>query len=222
MCSNVSQRRAALLLKVHKTTIARKFHYLGEKYRQKNQMWRQNLTKCSVMHVQFDDLITVEHTKLKPLTVTAAVNARTRQVLAVRVGKIPAFGHLAKLAQKKYGFRENQHLMTLNDVFEDIQPLFNPEIKIESDDHKNYPKVIRKFAPKAQHIVYKGGRSAVYGQGELKKLEFDPLFSINHTYAMFRGNINRLIRKSWCTTKIPEKLQQHLEMYMWFHNHFLI
>lgn len=222
MCSNVSQRRAALLLKVHKTTVARKFQYLGEKYRLKNQKWRQSLPQQSVMHIQFDDLITIEHTKLKPLTVTAAINVKTREILGVKVGKIPAFGHLAKLARKKYGLRENQHLMTLNDVFKKIQPLLSSHLIIETDDHRNYPKVIGSYAPNAHHIAHKGGRSAVYGQGELKKLEYDPLFGINHTYAMFRGNINRLIRKSWCTTKIPEKLQLHLEMYMWFHNHYLL
>lgn len=222
MCSNVSQRRAALLLNVHKTTIARKFQYLGEKYRLKNQIWRQSMKEHSILHVQFDDLITIEHTKLKPLTVTAAINAHSREILAVKVGKIPAFGHLAKLARKKYGVRENQHLMTLGYVFQKIQPLLNSYVMIESDDHTNYPKMIRRFAPTAQHIAHKGGRSSIYGQGELKRLEYDPLFGINHTYAMFRGNINRLIRKSWCTTKIPEKLQLHLEMYMWFHNHYLL
>ena len=48
----------------------------------------------------------------------------------------------------------------------------------------------------------KGEKAAITGQGELKKKQRDPLFSINHTLAMLRANINRLVRRTWCTTKI--------------------
>ena len=47
-------------------------------------------------------------------------------------------------------------------------------------------------------------------QGELKKRGKDPLFYINHTLAMLRANVNRLIRKTWCTTKDPAQLIYHL------------
>ena len=33
---------------------------------------------------------------------------------------------------------------------------------------------------------------------------------MNDTLAMFRANINRLIRKTWGTTKDPERLMDHL------------
>ena len=56
------------------------------------------------------------------------------------------------------------------------------------------------------------------GQGELKKTAFDPIFSINHTFAMMRANISRLIRKTWNTTKKVESLINHLHIYVWMHN----
>ncbi|EQC44199.1 hypothetical protein [Bacteriovorax sp. Seq25_V] len=49
-----------------------------------------------------------------------------------------------------------------------------------------------KYFPEAEYRRYKGGRGCIAGQGELKKLRFDPLFTLNHTCAMFRSNINRL------------------------------
>jgi hypothetical protein len=58
----------------------------------------------------------------------------------------------------------------------------------------------------------------VTGQGELKKTTHDPLFAINHTLAMLRANINRLIRRTWCTTKKPERLIDHLWIYIRYHN----
>ena len=51
-----------------------------------------------------------------------------------------------------------------------------------------------------------------------KKDFFDPIFSINHTFAMMRANISRLIRKTWNTTKNVESLINHLHIYVWMHN----
>jgi hypothetical protein len=39
---------------------------------------------------------------------------------------------------------------------------------------------------------------------------------------MLRANINRLFRRTWCTTKKPERLEQHLAVYMDFHNRVLV
>ena len=55
-----------------------------------------------------------------------------------------------------------------------------------------------------------GATAPASGQGELKKAGKDPLFCINHTFAMLRANINRLIRKTWCTTKDPAMLMHCL------------
>jgi hypothetical protein len=76
--------------------------------------------------------------------------------------------------------------------------------------------------PGAEHARHLGGRGCITGQGELKKLRFDPLFSLNHTCAMLRANINRLFRRTWCTTKKKERLEQHLWVYMDFHNRVLL
>ena len=67
-----------------------------------------------------------------------------------------------------------------------------------------------------------GEKGCVAGQGELKKVGKDPLFHINHTLAMLRANINRLFRRTWCTTKDPERLKDHLAIYTWVHNNKLI
>ena len=88
----------------------------------------------------------------------------------------------------------------------------------ESDEHNFYPPVVKKYFPEAKHKRYKGGRACVAGQGELKKKKYDPLFAINHTYAMFRANINRLIRRTWNTTKEIEQLQNHLDIYCYAFN----
>ncbi|MEX1098922.1 MAG: hypothetical protein WEB87_00765, partial [Bacteriovoracaceae bacterium] len=222
LVSQVSQRRCALILGLNKNTVARKFDYLAKKYGLKNQRWLKGLATGSIDLVQLDDLITIEHTKLKPVTVATLVDATNRQILGFQVGKIPAFGHLAHISRRKYGKRENQHLEVLERLFEKTKSVLNPNALIVSDQHKNYPDVIKKYLPQSTHQTHRSERGRIDAQGELKRVEFDPLFAINHTYAMMRANINRLIRKTWCTTKSVTMLQQHLELYMWFHNQVLI
>ena len=75
-----------------------------------------------------------------------------------------------------------------------------------------------RYLPGRDYRQYPGGRGAIAGQGELKKKKHDPLFILNHTCAMLRGCINRLIRRTWCTTKRPRRLQMHLDLYVDFHN----
>jgi hypothetical protein len=53
-------------------------------------------------------------------------------------------------------------------------------------------------------------------------VNFDPLFIVNHTCAMMRANINRLIRKTWRTTNDPLKLKDHLDVFIYFYNQALL
>ena len=98
--------------------------------------------------------------------------------------------------------------------------LAHPPVK--SDQNPHYPKDLKKAFPHATHETHKGQRGSIVGQGELKKIRFDPLFSLNHTCAMTRANMNRLFRRTWCTTKIPERLVDHFAIYAVYHNLSLI
>ena len=218
LASGVSMRRSAIILNVHRTTIDRKFQYLAKKAHEMNKNFLLEMEKTPVTHMQFDDLITSVHTKLKPLTVSLAVDAKKRFILGAKVGSLPAFGHLAVLSRKKYGLRQNENVRTLSELFSQIERVVHPNALIESDEHKLYKKAVGRFFPQAKFVQYKGGRGCIVGQGELKKLHYDPLFKLNHACAMLRANINRLFRKTWCTTKLENNLQKHLEIFIAFHN----
>lgn len=222
LASGMSMRRCGLILGIHQTTVKRKFICLAKKANIMQEQILKTYKKNPVIHLQFDDLITIEHTKLKPLSVSVAVEAKSRIILGAEVSKIPAFGHLAKISQAKYGRRENDHKKGLDRLFKDLINFVHPRALIESDEHKTYPGFVRKYFPKSTHERHKGGRGCVTGQGELKKQHFDPIFTLNHTYAMLRENINRLTRKTWCTTKDPSMLKKHLDIYIAFHNSVLV
>jgi len=172
--------------------------------------------------IEFDDLETFEHSKCKPLSVTLAVEHKTRRILGFEVSQMPAKGKLSRLALKKYGPRKDERAGARERLFQKIKPLIHDEALIKSDENPHYISPVRRHFPNATHERHKGQRGSIVGQGELKKVRFDPLFSLNHTCAMLRANVNRLFRRTWCTTKLPERLSLHLAMYVDFHNELLI
>ena len=216
LCSGVSIRRSARLLNINPKTVDKKLQYLAIKARAKNKKRLKSLKKAT--HVVFDDLITKENTKLKPLSVTIAVNEKTREILSTEVSQIPSFGHLAKRSVKKYGPRRCDHLKGLGSVFKSLTFSVHEHAILKSDEHKKYPFVVSKYFPQGTHQTFKGERAHIAGQGELKKCGYDPLFVINHTCAMLRANINRLVRKTWCTTKSIMRLKDHIDIFTYFYN----
>jgi hypothetical protein len=194
----------------------------AKKARLEHKEFLKKLQTNPVSHLQFDDVITTEHTKLKPLSISVAVDAKRRFILGVEVSSIGAFGHLAKLSRAKYGKRLNNHPDKLRELFAAIFKTIDPQAKIDSDEHYRYSDIVKEFFPTANYQQFKGSKACVVGQGELKKLHRDPLFKINHTCAMLRANINRLFRRTWCTTKRPDMLKNHLDIYLHFHNKYLL
>lgn len=220
LCSGNSLRSIAFNLGVNVKTVERRVPYLGEKARRKHKKELEKYEK--VKEMQLDDLITKENSKLKPLSVSIAVDVSSRRILSGKVSQIPAFGKLAAIARKKYGMRACHHKKGLKAVFEEIKPIIAPGAIISSDEHQRYPEFIKKYFPSSTHLTYPSERGCIVGQGELKKVRFDPLFTINHTCAMLRYRINRLIRRTWCTTKDPARLQDHLDIFINFYNRKLL
>ena len=215
-----SQRRAALDLKINRKTVVRKFLFLG---RWAEYLLREtNLLQAPVNTMEFDDLETSEHTKCKPVSVTMAIEFKTRRILGFRVASMPAKGRLAKIARKKYGKRLDERPRKRDELFEELKPLLSETCLIKSDESPHYPASVAKHFPGSRHERFKGKRGCIGGLGELKKTGFDPLFTLNHTYAMLRANINRLFRRTWCTTKKKERLALHIAIYSLRHNLDLI
>jgi transposase-like protein len=220
LVSGVSQRRAAKNFHLSRRTVERKFEFVGRQCLRRFLEENQKLPMASL--VVFDDMETFEHTKCKPLSIALAVENPSRRILGFEVSQMAAKGKLSKIALKKYGPRRDLRSQGRLRLFQSLKNLVESNATFKSDQNPFYPKALRLAFPKATHKAFKGQRGSIVGQGELKKIRWDPLFSLNHTCAMFRANINRLFRKTWCTTKKPEKLLLHLAMYAYFHNKWLI
>ncbi len=216
LCKGVSQRACAFLMGVDRGTIARRLDRFGHCAQHNLEVYRQSRPQANV--VLIDEMESFEHTKCKPLTIPIAVEEGTRKILSLSVGRIAGKGHLAALSKAKYGPRPCERKQCLSKVLHELKSCLAPQSVIKSDESQHYPSLIKTILDPSSHQRFKGRRGCIVGQGELKVGGFDPLFSLNHTYAMIRDNIKRLTRRTWCTTKRPEKLELMLAMYAWFHN----
>lgn len=220
MVSSVTKRRAARLLRANRKTVARKFLFLEQ---QSNTHHLEQLRKLSdkghkIESIQFDEMESFERSKCLPLSIPLVVVPGTRNILGIGVAVMPAKGPLAEISRKKYGPRDDQRAEIVRSVFSEIAPALATDVKIVTDQNPKYPSWIKESFPKAKHVAYKGRRGCVVGQGELKKIGFDPLFDLNHTAAMIRANVSRLVRRTWSTTKRPDRLAAHLKIYAYYHN----
>lgn len=247
LVSGVSLRRAAKLLKINRKTVVRKLTYWGKRSLQeiqdrahlvpakepfytlsspsKNSHTQHSnsprATHSSISQVQFDDMETFEHTKLKPLSITLVVEKGSRKILDFAVASMPAKGLLFEKSVKKYGLRKDERKVERKKLFRRLKDIISPQACFESDSNPHYPKDLKRAFPNCTHLTSEGRRGCVVGQGELKAGGYDPLFSLNHTAAMIRANLNRLFRRTWCTTKKPIFLTYHLAMYVIYHNQVL-
>jgi hypothetical protein len=200
-------------------TIARRVIRFGSICSKNLEAYR--LTRSPVSEVQFDEMESFIHTKLKPVTIPIAVEKKTRRVLAVNIGDIGAKGPLKNLSLQKYGHRPSERKKCLKAMMEDLKFCVAEQANFGTDQAPLYPKLIREYFPKASHQACKGSRGAVVGLGELKKTAFDPIFTLNHTCAMFRDNLKTLSRRTWATAKKKIRLLHLLNIYAWYHNLWL-
>ena len=222
LSSAVSLRRAAILLRVNRKTVVRRVHFLAEQARiNQASFMDQRFRERPVESVQFDELETIEHTKLKPVSVALAVEPSTRKILNFQVSQMSANGPLAEKSRRKYGKRIDHRGRGLSRMMREMLRYVAKDAIWISDENPRYPAHLKKYYPEATHIQIKGGRGSSGGQGELKRLRYDPIFALNHTCAMLRANLNRLIRRTWCTTKRIRGLLDHLSIYVAYHNRVL-
>ena len=215
LSSGVSQRQTAHNLAIHPRTVARKLKRLGEGARLENR--RLSASCPRVDELIFDEMETFEHTKMKPLSIGVVVT-KSRRIVAAEVAQMPAKGLLAAKSRKKYGYRADLRPQMLRNILKQANSAATHFAESKSDQNPRYPSAVSQYMPGATHTTFKGRRGCVVGQGELKAIGFDPLFSLNHSCAMYRDHLKTLTRRTWCTVKVPERLQDLIDLYTYSHN----
>jgi hypothetical protein len=212
----MSLNRTAKNLGIDRKTVYSRFHWLSNLAEKQFHEFLKSLKTCQTLY--FDEMESIEHTKLKPLTIPLLVN-EAQQILGIDCGRIPAKGHLAEISRNKYGERDSEAKEKLQAAFELLPKNFSPQ-QVRSDGKPSYQAMVQQRWPGVPHEVHTRKPSKKMEQPFLlsEKRVFDPMFALNQRCAKLRADINRLIRRSWSTTKKIENLRRHLMLYACYNN----
>ena len=215
-CSSYPKRRIARDLKISRTTVDRKITWLSFLKLHKQSEFLKALGKNS--EVYLDDMKSYIHTRCRPVCISFAVTDQ-RKILGFEISPcMPNSPRLIEMAQKKYAPVLDESAIGFKRLLEKCASHIDPKASIITDEHHQYPKAIQSVFPCSRHTRYKSKRAVIAGQGELKEKGYDPLFAINHTFAMIRAHVSRLVRSTWCTSKTIKGLKEHLNLYVYYHN----
>jgi hypothetical protein len=189
-----------------------KFLWLTEQAKKQKQLLSY---EANVLY--FDEMETIHHTKCKPLSITVITN-ENYEILELKVSEMPAKGRLANISVKKYGPRTDERNIKMLEAFESVvSKLKSKPILLRSDAKSSYRKFAERFFPDISYEVHSRALKDRHRDRLHEKLArkvYDPMFVINQRCAKLRSDIRRLARRSWCTTKKPENLQAHLDLYL--------
>ena len=219
LCSGVSLRQTARLLNCNYKTVYLKFIWLAELAKAHHLN-----TKLFAQELQFDEMETIEHTKLKPLSIALAVN-ENYQILGASVSTISAKGNLSEISIKKYGPRVSNSRDKLKELLTQIKSQMSGSVEvIQSDKKPEYKGVVKSVFKSTKYIQHHAEMNKEKKREQkylaTEKHVFDPLFKVNHMCARFRDHIKRLTRRSWCTTKKQYHLELNIYLYIAFTNEY--
>lgn len=219
--SSVTQRRMAIILGCDRKTIVRKFLFMAMQARKEHER-RIKEGEIKTSFVQFDEMETFEHTRLKPLSIAIAVRGKTGEIIEARVASMNCHGSTAALSQKKYGYREDHRDAAREDVLKVVNTCSREKITIVTDQHNAYPAIIKKWVPDAEIIRVKSIHRRDRSKNVDRRNRDTSQYTFNYIAAKIRHDLSRMARRSWVTTKRVWALQAHLDLYIAWNNGYKI
>ena len=211
--SKVTHRQAARILGCTRKTIAHRLQLLGAHCRDFHRR-RLALARARgglVGRFQLDELETFEHSRrLQPVTVPVLIERRSYFIVDVQTAALPCRGRLsAKDREKKkereaeFGVRRSGSREAVETCFDTLAKAHVPRgsVLVETDMKTSYRTILAKrFGSRVAHARHSSKAKRDYG---------NPLFPINHTLAMMRDGISRLVRRTWAASKLRVRLERH-------------
>lgn len=169
-----------------------------------------------------DELETFETDRLtRPVTVPVLIQRRSLFVVHAEAaplpprGRLDAYRTLRKLRDEaKFGKRRSGSRAAVERTLLTLSPLLHPSesLNIATDRKSSYRKLIRT------HYWSRFGCHA-QESSKTKRGRANVLFPINHTLAMLRDGVSRLVRRSWGASKRRDRLEDHLWIWIAYRNY---
>lgn len=218
--SATTQRRMAIVMRINRKTVVRKFLFMAYLARKEHER-RVAAGELKTGLVEFDEVETFEHTRLKPLSIAVAIREKTGEIIEAQVATMNCKGPLAKISQFKYGWRQDTREAAREDVLRMVNKCSKANITIRSDAQGYYAPQIKRWVPHAKHEQVNSQRVRQTESLSRRNVD-DKMFRMNLTAAKFRHDMSRMARRVWVTTKDRMRLQAHLDLYIAWNNGYTL
>ena len=224
LVSKVTHRQTARMLGIDRKTVHLRLRRWGPAMRELHECALDALASRRGLDgiACLDELETFERNRrLEPVTVPFLVDASRFFVVAIEPETLPARGHLRRrdrerraVLDRRRGRRRNRSNQALDQVLatwarahaRDRTPF------LISDRKSSYPRRFMKAFPE-------GPRRHVRVDSKASRTRRNPLFPVNHTLAMARDQVSRLVRRSWGASKCRHRLRDHLWIWVAWRNY---
>ena len=223
LIAKVTQRQAARDLDCDRGTIALRLEIFGKHCRAFHERLMQERGQARPWPGTFllDELETYEHNRrLKPLTVPLLVHKPSHCILHAAVGTLPPRRPLSKANQRKLaalelleGKRRSESRVKVAECFDVLERVLPQSgiVPVNTDEKHSYRVLLKeRFKERLVHQRTNSKEPRSY---------WNPLFVVNHTFAMLRDGLSRLVRRNWAVSKEREKLEWHLWTYIAWRNY---
>jgi hypothetical protein len=170
---------------------------------------------------QLDELETFEHSRrLAPVTMPVLIERKSYFVVDLGTAALPCRGRLSGEDRARKKRRESEHGVRRSGSSEVVRKCLETlarnhskggQVQVQTDKKTSYGAILkRRF----------GSRLAHERHSSIAKRDYrNPLFPINHTLAMMRDGISRLVRRTWAGSKLRAKLERHAWIWVVWRNY---
>jgi transposase-like protein len=221
--SKVTHRQTARILKINRKTVQRRLLRFGPALLDFHREHLDRALRSGGIRGSFslDELETFEGSRrLCPVTVPVLIDRRTFFVVWSETAQMAARGRLGAREQAKKLERERLHGVRRSGAREAISACLDALRKVHAPglvevitDQKGVyrAEIRRRFQGRIGAHVTESSKRA--------RNRSNPLFAINHTFAMLRDQVSRLVRRSWGASKKREALRIHLWIWTAWRNY---
>ena len=222
LVSKTTHRQSARTLGCSRGTVADRLRRMG---RHCEQVHRRMLARAGSRSplagpFQLDELETFEHNRrLSPVTVPVVVEKGSLFVVHQQCAPLPARGRLSPRDRQKKRLRDETEGVRRSGSRAAVEACLSAlagaapkgPVLLESDAKRTYPGcAARALGSRCMHRQL---------SSKFKASKWDPLFTVNHTLALMRDGVSRLVRRTWAAAKERAILETHLWIWVVYRNY---
>jgi len=217
--SKVTLRQSSRILGVTRKTVELRLRRFGEHFQRLQGARLEGRTIAG--EFLLDEAETFESDRrLKPVTVPVLIERGSRFIVHVEAAPLPARGQLSEARQRRKleteseeGVRRSGSRNAVKACCERLRAHRPPgaSVLLGTDRKETYPRIFKEVFTGMK--VFHSRTSS-----RARRDRANPLFAINHTLAMLRDGLSRLVRRTWAHAKRRARLAQHLWIYVGWRN----